>query len=125
MAPKPFDLAAAKAGAPVVQRCGLPARIVDFTMMNKDYPLAVIYTDDEMVEHASEFSADGKYYNVRIEDPRDLMMATVKKEGWLNVYPSNETSLVGYSSHVYPSQAAADEEAGKHRKACLHVKWEE
>ena len=75
---KPFDLEKAKSGAPVVQCCGLPARIVDFTMKNTEYPLAVIYTDDEMVEHVGEFSADGKYYNVRIEDDRDLVMAPVK-----------------------------------------------
>lgn len=125
MAPKPFDLAAAKAGAPVVQRCGRPARIVDFALKNEDYPLAVIYTDDMGIEHVTEFSVEGKYYPHTSEDYRDLMMAPVKKEGWLNVYPSNVPSPVGVCSHIYPSQAAADEEAGKHRKACIRIEWEE
>ena len=122
---KPFDLEKAKAGAPVVQRCGRPARIIDFALKNKDYPLAVVYTDADGDEHVTEFSVEGNYYDAQSEDHRDLLMATVKKEGWLNVYPSNMTSLVGVCIHIYPSQAAADEEAGKHRKACLHVKWEE
>ena len=122
---KPFDLEAAKAGAPVIQRCGSPARIVDFNLKNEDYPLAVVYTDEHNDEHVIEFSVEGKYYDPTREDYRDLMMAPVKKTGWLNVYPSNVPFPVGVCSHIYPSQAAADEEAGKHRKACIHIEWEE
>lgn len=122
---KPFDLEAAKAWAPVIQRCGRPARILDFALKNEDYPLAVVYTDEHNDEHVTEFSVEGKYYDHTSKDYRDLMMAPVKKTGWLNVYPSNVPSPVGVCSHIYPSQAAADEEAGKHRKACIHIEWEE
>lgn len=121
----PFDLEDAKAGAPVIQRCGRPARIVDFALQNEDYPLAVIYADEDGDEHVTEFSVEGKYYDHTSEDYRDLMMAPVKKTGWLNVYPSNAPFPVGVCGHIYPSQAAADEEAGKHRKACIHIEWEE
>lgn len=123
---KPFDLEAAKAGAPVIQRCGRPARIVDFNLKNGAYPLAVVYTDGYNDEHVTEFSTRGEYYRgTTAEDERDLMMAPVKKTGWLNVYPSNVTSPVGVCSHIYPSQAAADQNALVTRKACIHVEWEE
>ena len=121
----PFDLEAAKAGAPVIQRCGRPARIVDFALQNEGYPLAVIYADEDGVEHVIEFSVQGKYYDHTREDYHDLMMAPVKKTGWLNVYPSDVPFPVGVCGHIYPSQAAADEEAGKYRKACIHIEWEE
>ena len=122
---KPFDLEKAKAGEPVIQRCGRPARIVDFALKNEDYLLAVVFTDEHNKEQVTEFTVEGKFYVHTNEDYRDLMMAPVKKTGWLNVYPSNVPFPVGVCSHIYPSQAAADEEAGKHRKACIHIEWEE
>ena len=85
---KPFDLEKAKAGAQVVQRCGRRARIVDFALKNEAYPLVVIYTDDMGREHLTEFSVEGKYYGDQNDDYRDLFMAPVKREGWVNIYRS-------------------------------------
>ena len=122
---KPFDLEAAKAGAPVIQRCGRPARIVDFNLKNGEYPLAVVYTDGYNDEHVTEFSTRGEYYRGTTEDERDLMMAPVKKTGWLNVYPAIDGRNVYPTSSLYETQAEADLAAGAHRLRCLPVEWED
>ena len=123
---KPFDLEKAKTGAPVQTRDGRKARIICFDRKEVCFPLVALVTDLESgLEDLETYRADGGYTIAGVVTKSDLVMAPVKKEGWLNVYPSNVTSPVGVCSHIYPSQAAADEEAGKHRKACLHVKWEE
>lgn len=123
---KPFDLEKAKAGEPVMTRDGCKARVICFDREEVDFPLVALVTDPESgTETLETYRADGRYTIAVAVTDLDLVMAPVKKEGWMNVYPSNMTSLVGVCSHIYLSQAAADEEAGKHRKACLHVKWEE
>jgi len=45
---------------------------------------------------------------------------TVKKEGWVNVYPNEEVSCC-----VYPSKESADNYAGIKRNACIRIEWEE
>ena len=121
---KPFDLEAAKAGAPVIQRCGRPARIVDFALQNEDYPLAVIYADEYGDEHVTEFSVEGKYYDHSSEDYRDLMMAPVKKEAWVNINRSRNP-IGAAAGGVYGSREEADRNAARARIACIHVDWEE
>ena len=120
----PFDLEAAKAGAPVIQRCGRPARIVDFALQNEGYPLAVIYADEDGVEHVIDFSVQGKYYDYSREDYRDLMMAPVKKEAWVNINRSRNP-IGAAAGGVYGSREEADRNAARARIACIHVDWEE
>ena len=122
---KPFDLEKAKAGAPVVQRCGRPARIVDFAVKNEVYPLAVIYTDDMGREHLTEFSVEGKYYDNQNDDYRDLMMAPVKKEAWVNINRSRINPIGAGAGGVYRSREEADRNAARDRLACIRVEWED
>lgn len=122
---KPFDLEAAKAGAPVVQRCGHPARIVDCNLKNEEYPLAVIYTDDMGVEHLTEYSVEGKYYKHPSDDCRDLLMAPVKKEAWVNINRNRHSPIGASAGGAYGSREEADQNAVKDRIACIRVDWEE
>ena len=122
---KPFDLEAAKAGAPVVQRCGHPARIVDFALKNEAYPLVVIYTDDMGREHLTEFSVEGKYYGDQSDDYRDLMMASVKKECWVNVNKAPDNPFGFGIGGTYATKEDADDMASPNRVACVNIEWEE
>ena len=125
---KPFDLEKAKAGAQVVQRCGRRARIVDFALKNEAYPLVVIYTDDMGREHLTEFSVEGKYYGDQSDDYRDLFMAPVKREGWVNIYRSAH----GGAQDCYPQPLIfnTQEEAiaaayPSSLRATTRIEWEE
>ena len=121
---KPFDLEKAKAGAPVVQRCGRHARIVDFALKNEAYPLAVIYTDDMGREHLTEFSIEGKYYGDQSDTYRDLMMAPVKREGWVNLYPPTMSNgVLARATSVYATKGQAEVNASPTRITCVRIEW--
>ena len=123
---KPFDLEKAKAGAPVVQRCGRPARIIDFALKNEDYPLAVVYTDADGDEHVTEFSVEGNYYDAQSEDHRDLLMAPVKKEGWMNIYSHDGGVFASMrGGPIFDTKELADQNNTDNRIACMRVEWEE
>ena len=122
---KPFDLEKAKAGAPVVQRCGRHARIVDFALKNEAYPLAVIYTDDMGREHLTEFSIEGKYYGNQSDTNHDLMMAPVKKECLVNLNKAPDKPFGFAIGGIYATKEDADDMASPNRVACVHIEWEE
>lgn len=47
----------------------------------------------------------------------------VKREGWVNIYPSKRyTAYVGY---VFETQEAADRNEDDGRAACIRIEWEE
>ena len=82
---KPFDLEAAKAGAPVMTRAGRPARILAFDLKAADEcPIVVaIETHDGKSEVVRTYT---KYGYAADEYDDDLMMAYVKHRAWVNVY---------------------------------------
>ena len=90
---KPFDLEAAKRGEAICTRDGRPARIIEFNMKNKNFPIvAIISCKDE--EKVASFTKEGNYYTGMSGDVKDLMMAPEIEEGWINVYKT-ETEFVG------------------------------
>ena len=72
---KPFDLEAAKKGAKVCTRNGLPARIVTFSNdPNSNYPIIAIIRDHD-AEFEFSYSLDG-FFNIKKKgDLADLVMA--------------------------------------------------
>ena len=116
---KPFDLEAAKAGAPVVTRNGKKARIICFDLNNGEYVLVVAITPGNGREEIVLMKKDGRYSIIFDESTHDLFMAPVKKEGWLNIYPKS------ISSDIYPTRELADLRAQQSRVACVRVEWEE
>lgn len=48
---------------------------------------------------------------------------TVKREGWVNIYPSNAyTAYIGYA---FKTQEEADSNENDGRAACIRIEWEE
>ena len=88
---KPFDLEAAKAGKPVCTRDGRKARIICFDAKNKDEKniIALVSSKDcPGFENLIAYPNNGNYYR-GYENNGDLMMLLEKKEGWVNIYKSD------------------------------------
>lgn len=47
----------------------------------------------------------------------------VKREGWVNVYPS--MSYAAYIGYVFETQKEADRDEDAGRLACIRIEWEE
>lgn len=47
----------------------------------------------------------------------------VKREGWVNVYPS--ISYAAYVGYVFKTKEAADRNEDADRQACIRIEWEE
>lgn len=89
---KPFNLEAAKAGAPVMTRDGRPARILAFDVKSEEYPVvAVVPTHDGKYESVEVYTKNGQYNDDEYDDIKnecdyDLVMAPIKHRAWVNVY---------------------------------------
>ena len=81
---KPFDLEAAKAGAPMVTRDGRPAKfIAHVEEAHPNQRLLVL-----IGEHVCKNFEDGGYMPPDNESDYDLFMAPVKRTVWVNLYES-------------------------------------
>ena len=122
---KPFNLEAAKAGAPVVTRDGRPARIVCFDRKGTDWPIIAL-TDNGDNEALHGYTLDGNLYFVG-PCHGDLLMAPVKKDGWVNLYRSKDGGV--YSGRgVFSSETDAKDAASVCSTpvlATVRVEWEE
>lgn len=120
---KPFDLEKALAGAPVVTRNGRPVQeIYHLTTCDGRYP--VIGVIDGAVW---TFTKEGVHSVFTGSNALDLFMATTKREGWVNVYPSNAGWLAPLEGRVFPTRAAALEAIinPRHCIATVRIEWEE
>ena len=118
---KPFDLAKAKAGAPVITRNGCTARIICFDRADDDgYSLVALLQLDKGIERVTTYTDQGRYCKEPGND-YDLFMAPVKREGWVNIYPNDSTGVA-----IHPSRSLADKsDVHKVRIDCIHIEWEE
>lgn len=129
---KEFDIEKAKAGAPVCTREGRKVRIVCFDVKGNKYPiLALAEYPNGVDEDIMWYTRDGKYYDHELDFGQsvdDLMMATIKHEGWVNIYKRQGEDAV-CSGLIYPSY----DEAEQHGKTAInidyittiHIEWEE
>lgn len=80
---KPFDLEAAKAGAPLVTRDGRPAKFIAHVAEAQPSQRLLVLIDGGVY---TKFES-GKYSNspARVS-PNDLFMAPVKRTVWVNLY---------------------------------------
>lgn len=120
---KPFDIEKAKQGKPICLRNGKKARIVCFDVKNNDYPILVLVEEDELevtlfVNERGENRVSPSEY--------DLMMASEKKTGWVNIYPHQyEGKIAITGACVYKTQKAAKEKALSNCIATVPIEWEE
>lgn len=120
---KPFDLEAAKAGAPVVTRDGKPVRIVCFDAKGSQPLLGLIeWGRDEM---ACRYSANGEYLNGKSNDHNLVMKATVKRNGWLNLYRIGGMVRAADGGCIYKTKADALDNRAADYVATVPVEWEE
>ena len=100
---KPFDLAAAKAGAPVITRDGERARIICFDA-DQQQPMIVLITTKDNGENIESYHSDGRYL-LFSDSPNnyDLFMAPVKKTYYTNIF-------ITPSGHVFASDGYSSED---------------
>ena len=124
---KPFDINLAKQGKPVCTKDGREARIICFDAMGK-YPIvALVKTIKGDQEYSADYTIEGHYYGSNNPGDMDLVMATKKKKGWINLYKNDvyKDRLVP-SAYVYESKEVA--ESFIVRKRCvdtIQIEWEE
>ncbi|WP_347026411.1 hypothetical protein [Bacteroides ovatus] len=101
---KPFDLEKAKAGASICTREGSKARIVCFDADNDRFPIVALLKGDSGKEYPVSFTKEGRFSDGGKDNPEDLCMEEIKKEGWINIYEANKEKCIGA---VYNSKEAA------------------
>ena len=123
---KPFDLKEAKAGKPVCTRDGHKARIICFDLKNEGYPIVAAIGDDSS-EILLNYTINGEIVKGACNSPKDLMMLTEKKEGWVNICRNLNTNKIELdTTDVYNTK----EEALQNLSSMTYVKtvkiqWEE
>lgn len=122
---KPFDLELAKAKHPVQTRDGRPVRILCYDKKDDDYPIVALIEevncDTEVIE---DYTIGGKFDVHILRSDNDLVMATTKKEGWINLYHSS--IYVAGVSNVYETEEETLK--GKDEEGYIltkKIEWEE
>lgn len=120
---KEFNLEEARAGKPVCTRSGKKARIVCFDRKDKRYPIIALLHEGEE-EIINIYTIKGKYndINEKNKHPKDLMMAPIKREGWINIY---KTMFSQIYSLVYDTKKEALASRNENHVATVKVEWEE
>ena len=116
---KPFNLEEALSGKPIQTRDGVPVTLIKeyrATPGNLLPLLVLIHRKD--YDEARKYRNDGRYFNPQQESNEDLVMATGKKEVWVNIYPD-----CGTMGH--PTKENADDAAHSARLACIKIEYEE
>lgn len=123
---KPFDLDAAKAGAPVVTRDGRPARII-YSEAKSIYNIIAL-VEDGGDERPISVATDG--VNGLGPSNNDLFMVSVKREGWVNLYKSEDCAAMVGNRFIYKTKHEAYNMIGtdanvKYYIATIKIEWEE
>lgn len=107
---KPFNLEAAKAGAPIINRMGKTVVFIAHVPYAIPSCRLVVLGSDKIVRVQLE---DGKTYDEPGQDPRDLFMATTKRTVWVNLYSPNTSQVSIDCGYFYNTQSLADADAAK------------
>jgi len=119
---KEFDLEAAKKGAEVCTRDGRNGRIICFNRKTPNYPIVYVVENDFGVEEILTATLYGRFYDCE-GNPKhrnDLMMKSLKKEGWINIYDDGDAKRF-----IYASKDEALRFACEGRIDTVKVEWEE
>ena len=116
----------------VVTRDGREVRIIctDYKGSQPIIGLVATKEENEEKEIAYCFTEKGNQYSpFERKTELDLFFATVKKEGWVNIYKDNITTFT--SSKIHATEKKAQEEASEVLKeygkfiATIKIEWEE
>lgn len=121
---KEFDIEKAKAGAPVCTRNGNPVRIICWDAKDPNFPIVALVDSDD-VETVENYTDDGFWLKDKTDNELNLMMASVKREGWVNIFGKKGLNSCG--GFIYPSieRAKEDGEQCEEYITTTHIAWEE
>lgn len=104
---KPFNLEQAKAGAPVCTRDGQPVRIVCYDLKGyKNYPILALIENTVGAESIMSYALNG-HHSLDSETGLGLMMASVKRAGWVNLYTRHSGATATDQCVLYQSEKEA------------------
>ena len=125
---KEFDLAKAKAGAPICTRDGRPARIICWDAKNKHNPefqILALIDNDGSDEDPYLYNNDGKWLRLHGDPSLDLMMAPVKHEGWVHVNDEFGVPFIAQGK-IYKTKEQANAAPKAERFITVaKIEWEE
>lgn len=127
---KEFNLEEAKAGKPVCTREGRPARIICWDRKDKLYPIVALVEEEEGKEDVETYTESGMWRDDR-ELWLDLMMASEKHEGWINLYRFKGNKSYPYQADPGGAIYTTEENArfyGKSSKdyiTTVKIEWDE
>lgn len=127
---KPFNIKEAKLGKHICTRGGRPARIVCYNAKG-EYPIVALITYETTIGEREEFPCLYKSNGCRCEEGPDavlnLMMASEKKSGWINIY--EDTPNRRYSEDIYETEeealASIDPLGMSTYRSTTQIEWEE
>ncbi len=122
---KEFNLEQAKLGHPVCTRDGRPVRILCFDRKHEEmaYPIVALVTlPGNETEYTEMYDTYGKAYDTPREC--DLMMASVKHEGWANVCVGDFGYFLSREIWATKDEALNHSEGGT-KVATVKIEWEE
>ncbi len=121
---KPFDLKAALAGAPVVTRDGREVQWLKHDP-EANLPSRILARIGESGCHVPLYE-NGFLWSNR-ESQTDLFMATVKREGWVNLHTctTGQPGVVAFSGNVWATKELAETLQTPSKIAAIRIEWEE
>lgn len=126
---KPFNLEEAKSGRSICTRNGKSVRIICFDRNEKTYPIVAL-VDKGPFEAVYTYTNEGRYNAEGFSDfDFDLMMAPVKRKGWINIYRKDIKNNVTDrgSGYIFPTkeQALDTVMSGQGYITTTEIEWEE
>lgn len=125
---KEFDIELAKQGHPVCTRDGRKARIICFDRKSLHHPIVALITNDANCEQCEYYKENGTYSgSSTTKCDVDLMMASQKHEGWVNIYAYAKTG----TKHVGEKIFDTEKDAQIYGTECtnylitIKIEWEE
>lgn len=123
---KEFNLELAKQGHPVCTRNGRKARIVctDYKSISIDRHILALIEQEDNTEEIASFKNNGSFGTHGISD-YDLMMASVKHEGWVNVYQCSITGRYKVGDVFDSEECAKSNTQSNEYITTVKIEWEE
>lgn len=112
-----FNLEKAKAGYPICTRDGHSVRVICWDFNNGHSPIIALIKD-ERGERIGLFDSNGDGLTT------NLMMAPVKREGWVNIYKETNGNVF-VAKTIYNKKEDAKRNEGVCCIATVKIEWEE
>lgn len=124
---RPFDLEKALAGEPVITREGLEVTELYLAKTATNNTQRLIAVTEGSLKHYSE---DGKWQFDKNDSSKDLFMAPVKRQEWVNIYQGDPLGQYKYVTGVALYRRKEDGEkagdgCGNYMATVLIREWEE